>query len=282
MTLSGLEENLKKISAQLIQAHRRDHAPLIVSYLAQAHLDTPGLSASGMFMKAIQFYHPDRLNQIWEEGQAVRDAQGPESFESWKKIYLPQETDVGGLKSEVQIFTADPGDEGTEDEENFTENWGPEEEDPQEDECLQGRDFLTAVQAKLYEELGIFPSPDDLEDLENELNLEGENIINLEGVEFCGQISSMNLAGNRISDISALGKLTNLVRLDLSDNLIKNADDLQTLTKLRELDLSLNEVGHPAFLLKLPALAYVNLAGNPLASSTILAALRNRSVIVIT
>ena len=71
-----------------------------------------------------------------------------------------------------------------------------------------------------------------------ELDLSGENIDTLNGLEYALNLVDLNISNNNISDISTLSKLTKLEKLNVSDNNISNISPISNLTNLIELDLS--------------------------------------------
>lgn len=72
--------------------------------------------------------------------------------------------------------------------------------------------------------------PFNREELESikELNLEGKNIINLEGIECLTNLENLNLSSNKISDISNLKDLKNLKSLNISNNQIYDISSLSS------------------------------------------------------
>lgn len=78
------------------------------------------------------------------------------------------------------------------------------------------------------------------EDMEliTELDISGENIESLNGIEYAINLVDLNISNNNISDISFVSKLTKLERLNASNNNISDISCIATLTNLIELDLS--------------------------------------------
>ena len=78
------------------------------------------------------------------------------------------------------------------------------------------------------------------EDMEliTELDISGENIESLNGIEYAINLVDLNISNNNISDISFVSKLSKLERLNASDNNISDISCIATLTNLIELDLS--------------------------------------------
>lgn len=74
--------------------------------------------------------------------------------------------------------------------------------------------------------------------------LEGwsKGIINIDGIEYCKNLTGLVLSGNQIADISALADLINIYWLRLHHNQISNISVLASLTNLTSLDLSSNQI----------------------------------------
>lgn len=113
-----------------------------------------------------------------------------------------------------------------------------------------------------------FNSPDDapitrvqLESL-LALNLTGVGINNLEGLQYCKNLSYLGLSKNEISDLSPICNLKELVTLNIDENKINNITYLQNLTNLTYLTLSENYITNLEPLKKLTNLNYLDLSSN--------------------
>ena len=119
--------------------------------------------------------------------------------------------------------------------------------------------------------------PEDMETLTNfnaSNPIQGEEIVNLTGLETATALTTLNLSGNAISSISALSKLTLLTDLDLSGNAISSISSLSRLTSLTDLDLSDNEkISSVSSLSKLTLLTDLDLSNNRISSLTSLSGL---------
>lgn len=71
-----------------------------------------------------------------------------------------------------------------------------------------------------------------------ELDVSGENIESLSGIEYAINLVDLNVSNNNISDISFLSKLTKLEKLNASDNNISDISYISNLVNLVNLDLS--------------------------------------------
>ena len=74
------------------------------------------------------------------------------------------------------------------------------------------------------------------------VNLSGQNIKDLTGLEHATSLEGVSLSGNQISNLSPLAGLTQLEELRFQLNGISNINSLAGLTQLRILDLGFNEI----------------------------------------
>lgn len=126
-----------------------------------------------------------------------------------------------------------------------------------------------------------FNSPDDapitrvqLESL-LALNLTGVGINNLEGLQYCKNLSYLGLSKNEISDLSPICNLKELVTLNIDENKINNITYLQNLTNLTYLTLSENYITNLEPLKKLTNLNYLDLSSNQIENLSPLSKLTN-------
>ncbi len=95
----------------------------------------------------------------------------------------------------------------------------------------------SAIRAELRKPLAVFLTQRDLQGV-RKLDASRLAIANLEGLQYCVNVTNLNLTGNFISDISQIGNLSNLVQLRLGDNMIEDIDAIAGLLALEFLDLS--------------------------------------------
>jgi Leucine-rich repeat (LRR) protein len=74
------------------------------------------------------------------------------------------------------------------------------------------------------------------------LDASEQDIVNLNGIQYCVDLTWLALTDNQIVDISPLSSLTNLTELYLYDNQIVDISALSSLTNLTELYLYLNQI----------------------------------------
>lgn len=103
------------------------------------------------------------------------------------------------------------------------------------------------------------------------LYAEGNNIIHLNGLEYCTNLMVLELTSNQINDLSPLAGLTNLLSLGLASNQLSDTrlSLLSNLTNLTELDLQSNQVSDLSPLVANPGLGtgdVVSLGNNPLSA----------------
>lgn len=280
---AAVEERLKAIASQLIAAHRRKDHSLVIPYARQAGLGVEGQGAHHLFMKAIQIYHPDRLEAVWDRVTRATVANDHAELDGLTKL-LELHPDRPLLRpvvfdedvEEEYGFDADDfGFDIHETEADFGDDGGDEEWDP------DAGTFFSAVKRELFGNLDFYPDAADLAKLEGELDLSDYDLNDLDGIEHCVGLTSLNLSRNNIDNVYPLKDLVKLEALDLAENDLEDADWLATLVQLKELDLSANDIDDVAFLDRLPRLRYVDLTGNPVRNRAVLARLEARGVIVI-
>ncbi|BEV03227.1 leucine-rich repeat protein [Chryseobacterium gambrini] len=111
------------------------------------------------------------------------------------------------------------------------------------------------------------------------LNLSGNHIIEIKGLENLTRLSVLDLSGNDISGIKGLENLTQLSVLDLSGNGIAGIKGLENLTLLSELDLSYNQITEIKSLEELKGLSKLNLSYNQITEIKNLESLKQLSTL---
>jgi len=107
------------------------------------------------------------------------------------------------------------------------------------------------------------------------LDASGRSISNLEGIQYCTDLTDLNLANNHIADISAFSALTSLTRLQMRNNQIVDVSALSGLTNLRDLWLERNLIADITALSGLTSLTYLDLGYNPIVDISALSGLTN-------
>jgi len=91
-----------------------------------------------------------------------------------------------------------------------------------------------------------------------------QKIKNLEGIQYCSNLTELDLRYNQISDISAVANLNNLTEIDLSENQISDISAIANLTNLTVLILSENQISNISAIANLNNLMGIVLDKNPL------------------
>jgi Leucine-rich repeat (LRR) protein len=120
--------------------------------------------------------------------------------------------------------------------------------------------FYDAVKIRMYGKTKIEFPKWYLEN-EEEFELSGSDINDLEGIQYCIHVKILDLSGNLINDLCPLWSLTLLEELNLADNRLEDIDMLSHLLNLRILDISNNAIRDISALMELGRLEYVDLSG---------------------
>ena len=119
--------------------------------------------------------------------------------------------------------------------------------------------FYDAVKIRMYGKTKIeFPTW-YLENQE-EIELSGSDINDLEGIQYCIHVKILDLSDNLIHDLCPLWPLTLLEEVNLADNQLEDIDTLSHLSNLRIVDLSNNPLRDISPLMELGRLEYVDLS----------------------
>ncbi|MFC1944554.1 leucine-rich repeat domain-containing protein [Chloroflexota bacterium] len=99
------------------------------------------------------------------------------------------------------------------------------------------------------------------------LDASGQGIIDLTGLEWCVNLTTLYLNDNQINDISPLTGLTSLMYLNLRDNQINDISVLQNLTSLTDLRLRNNQISDISSLSGLTSLTTLFLGSNQIGNN---------------
>ena len=127
-------------------------------------------------------------------------------------------------------------------------------------------------------ELGLGPSDPILRcDLNSITELVGQSlsISNLEGIQYCENLTLVRLGTNNISDITLMEYLTNLQNLFIFSNQIVDLSPLQNLTSLSQLNLNGNDISDLSPLQNLTNLTELEFFGNNVVDLSPIAGLTN-------
>jgi len=135
------------------------------------------------------------------------------------------------------------------------------------------REALEELDIPEPERLAIYPLeiyPSDLKEIE-ELEVYGQGITDLTGLEQCTNLDTLRLKDNQISDISTLANLIGLTDLSIGGNQISSVPPLPNLDSLTELNLSNNQISDISSLANLTGLTELYLGSNNISDISSLA-----------
>ncbi len=276
------EENLSRITGKIILAYRKQNGAALYRLAREAGLNPDDFSGNRgkLFKRLMATFHPDR--RVYFHSMIRRyhsEGNGPALERMRKNIALaltadpPQDPFAYGEEPVYRTDSTRINPEG--------DSWEEYLEDlPRREEVSEEWGFIEAVKNMMYGNLFSEFLPKDLAYLEGMLDLPDSEIEDLEGIEFCRNLTGLNLEGNRISRLNGLEKLPYLSVLYLARNRIEDIGPLASLTGLKTADLAYNDIGDISPLLNLPELEYVNLLGNPVENGELLEKLRERCLVI--
>jgi len=280
------EANLNKITTRVIEAYRQKNFAYIRA------LDKKINSGSypdddrihKVFAGIILKYHPDRLNHYLA---ALENTSDVKQLDQFKHIFtalenldqtvgeeIPPEPEVTFVPEEEYGLDESDFEYLIEEDENF------EPDIYEESAFSRARDFITMLTINEYGHNRFEIPRRELEGLTGMLDMSNQGIEDLNGIEFCKNITGLDLSDNELVNITDLGHLISLQELYLSGNSIISIDSIMLLDRLKKLDLSFNSLDDIAPLVRLSSLEFVNLIGNPVPAEQI-AKLRSQGVVVI-
>ncbi|HNZ26323.1 MAG TPA: leucine-rich repeat domain-containing protein [Spirochaetota bacterium] len=255
------EDNLNKISAALINAFKRKNSAYIKKVYSKFSKISPEDSVNKMFARLIVIFNPDRLDankkdlELSYKSGKMKELKGLiEIIESINNGEITVKEKPAAAKNADTTIPKKSGGNITGLGESINENTYAFDK--------PGYDFFSAVKLREYGNIKVNLKHHRLKDLEGEQNFSDSEIEDLNGLEYCINITSINLSYNRIKDISAFAGLESLTEIDLSNNFIDKIDSLETLKNLKYLDLSFNKIDDISALFNLPNLKYLNVVGN--------------------
>jgi len=280
-------DRLKELSVDIIDRYKRKDLDGLRRYAALIDIVDSSLAAGRLFAAVIQRFHPDKIAVLRRELDTMAAAGDTAGLERMREIYL---SDNAIPRAPDQEFEYEEEFSYEDDEFGYTERSEFDDNEPQasefeeeyaEAESSEGYGFVEAVNGLLFGNLDFSVDDNDLAGLEGELDLSDFEITDLDGVEYCVNVTMLNLSGNLLRRIGPLALLRRLTSLFLADNAIENIDCLGELSGLRELDISFNRIEDISVLEGMETLVYVNVLGNPLADMSTVERLMKRGVIVI-
>jgi len=286
---SVTEKKLKEISIDIISTYKaRDMNSLLV-YADILGFDASGMDISRLFARIIQNYHPDKATLITGRIEDSFKENRISDLLRFKQIYMFKKPVKKTTSNKYDINfeeTYSYNDEFSGQTEGYSQRDFRNDEFEFEEEITDGIDpheygFIEAVNSLFFGGIDDSITADDLNNIEGELDLSDSEIIELNGIEHCRNITVLNLSGNNIYKIDLLSRLELIELLYISDNNIESIECLSGLVNLKELDISFNSIEDISVLLQLKELVYVNLLENPVKNGSVVNELEERGVIVI-
>jgi hypothetical protein len=257
--------NLNKISLVLLDLYKNQQFSILKSIAeiiedsVKIEIDENGKGFSRLMM----LYHPDRAGYHRAEIERLAVAEDLDGLLGYSHILkLERIEEISKSLDGYEDIDYSPVYEWDVDAEGFRiVNDSSEEEEGEKGSSPREKvNFYEAVKIRIYGGRGIDFPVYYLEDWE-ELEINGANIHDLEGIQYCIHVRNFDLSGNYIYDLSPLSSLKAIEELNLADNNISILDDLVCLPNLRNLDISNNPVADVEPLLQLPKLENVVLTG---------------------
>ena len=272
-------DSLKELSLKLIEAYKSKNL-LKLELFAESVLGEIPEDESRLFLKLIKFFHPDRLSYFLKD---VDESYARMDYEQLKFYRDLLTADLRADRAYARRFDLDTQESYRYDEEDF--GYGMSESAVEHDEYEYYRtedrfDIVDAVKSVYLGNLDVRLGVEDLFFLEGELDLSDFNLYDLEGLQYCRNITSLNISHNHLSKLSHLQDLHFLEELFVSDNSITGVEQLRDLSNLKIVDLSNNEIADIRPLLLLENLEFLNIEGNPVADRRIVEELEKRCAVI--
>jgi len=275
LTEAWSNQNLNKISVTLINLYKNQQFGTLkqIASMISETMDFTIDTEARYFPKLMMLYHPDRGDFHRNEINRLAAANDYDGLLTYSHILLLNRIDEIALTlSSYEDIDYSPVYEWDIHLDGFTivnEQSGFVQEKTVRRSKEQSRiNFYDAVKIRMYGKTKIeFPTW-YLENQE-EFELSGSGINDLEGIQFCIHVRILDLSGNRIHDLCPLWSLTLLEELNLADNRLEDIDTLSHLSNLRILDLSNNAIKDISPLMELGRLEYVDLSDTKVSAKQI-------------
>jgi len=266
------ETNLNRISSHIITLYRNKNfeSVLKLGKLLKDFIRYDISKVNRLFNQLMMLYHPDKLsyyNNMLEKYQEQKDQEKLNQFthifiidEALKKKPAHDNFDYNELYYSQVAYEIDEEDFDTISHSNslFSESENDIIENPDNDLT----NFIMVVQQKEKIDFNTNSMEFYLEQLAGELDVSNSNIYDLDGIEYCKNITSIDLSHNQIIDITKIGDLVFLESIYLSNNNISDIAALAELKNLKYIDLSFNDINDIGPLGGLDNLEYLNVIGN--------------------
>jgi Leucine-rich repeat (LRR) protein len=260
-------QNLNKITVTLINLYKNEQFGTLkqIALMISETMDFTIDAEVRYFPRLMMLYHPDRGDFHRNEITRLATANDYDGLLSYSHILLLNRIEeIAHTLTSYEDIDYSPVYEWDIQADGFTivneQSSGFQEKTTARKHAQTHLNFYDAVKLRMYGKTKIeFPTW-YLENQE-EFELSGSDINDLEGIQYCIHVKILDLSENLITDLCPLWPLTLLEELNLADNRIEDIDMLSHLSNLRILDLSNNAIRDISPLMELGRLEYVDLSG---------------------
>jgi hypothetical protein len=275
-------DSLKELSLKIIEAYKsRDM--LRLRLFAESVLQQPVQpeeKGNRLFLKLIKYFHPDRLNFILNDIEQAFRSKDTSKLRFYKDLLSADMSVERAYAQRLELELPEVYRYSEDDVGYSVSDEGDMPLDEYQSEVEEQFDILRAVKTAYLGNLELALDPSDLSSFEGDLDLSDFNVYELDGLQYCRNITSLNLSHNHISSIYHIQYLNFLEELFISNNHISDLEYLRGLSNLEIIDLSNNEVEDISTLLDLENLQFVNLENNPIGTRDLIDKLAETAVVV--
>jgi Leucine-rich repeat (LRR) protein len=260
-------QNLNKISVTLINLYKNQQFGTLkqIASMISETIDFTIDPEARYFPRLMMLYHPDRGDFHRNEINRLAEANDYDGLLTYSHILLLNRIEeIAVTLTSYEDIDYSPVYEWDINSDGFTivseQSAYVQEKTTARSNIRTHVNFYDAVKLRMYGKTRIeFPTW-YLEN-EEEFELSGSDINDLEGIQYCIHVKILDLSGNLINDLCRLWPLTLLEELNLADNRLEDIDTLSHLSNLRIVDLSNNSIRDISPLMELGRLEYVDLSG---------------------
>ncbi len=267
LTEAWSNQNLNKITVTLIHLYKnRQYGTLKqIATMISETMDFTIDPEARYFPRLMMLYHPDRGDYHRNEINRLAAANDYDGLLTYSHILLLNRIEeISNTLTSFEDIDYSPVYEWDIQSDGFTivneQSANAQEKTTRRPRENSHMNFYDAVKIRMYGKTKTeFPTW-YLENQE-EFELSGSDINDLEGIQFCIHVKILDLSGNLIHDLAPLWPLTLLEEVNLADNRLEDIDTLSHLLNLRIVDLSNNAIKDVSPLMELGRLEYVDLSG---------------------
>ena len=259
-------QNLNKITVTLINLYKNEQYGTLkqIASMINETINFTVDEEARYFPRLMMLYHPDRGDFHRNEINRLAEANDYDGLLSYSHILLLNRIDeIAVTLASYEDIDYSPVYEWDIQADGFTivneQSSSVQEKTTSRRNTHSHLNFYDAVKMRMYGKTRIeFPTW-YLENQE-EIELSGSDINDLEGIQYCIHVKILDLSGNLIHDLCPLWPLTLLEEVNLADNRLEDIDTLSHLSNLRIVDLSNNPIRDISPLMELGRLEYVDLS----------------------